>query len=583
MKVLVGRLLGLILLVVVIAIGGLTFTSNGSSEAATDTITDYRAAFDVAADGELKVTETLTVSFSGLKHGIFRFFDTRDSNGSGNRLVPEDIRVTRDGLAERFEVLKEGRGRYRNIKIGRAETTMTGSHVYTISYRIENALAKGTDGNRTDFYWDLIPSGWVLPIERSQLTVHLPAPATNLRCAVGADATSGCQAEGEDTDTLTVKTGALSPHTPVTIKTGLDIPTPDASGPPWSSWLDPVLGTSTGTLGAVVGVALLAGGLGYALSRSTYEKKPAFPLMYAPPDGIGPAQAAYILTERVDNTAFVATMMYAAEKDAVALRQSGKTWTVDGKAPAEVWRGLDQVTEQAGFSLGVVGQGQTFSASPGSAGAGQKLKSSLSEFKGNTTGWALTSGLMESSGLGGFGGFVLLLCAGAAVALGAWNPFAMSVLALIPGLFGIGAFGVGLSGAGTRRTAPGRELWSRVGGFRRILSTPSAQDRFDFAGRKDLYTAYLPWAVAFDCAEEWAKKYRVETGEEPPAPSYFNGYSGVHTGLFVSQMVSSFDSAVSSAISAYEATQSSSGSGFSGGGGGFSGGGGGGGGGGGSW
>ena len=108
---------------------------------------------------------------------------------------------------------------------------------------------------------------------------------------------------------------------------------------------------------------------------------------------------------------------------------------------------------------------------------------------------------------------------------------------------------------------------------------PVGVDRFDFSGRKELYTAYLPWAVAFDCADEWAKKYRTETGEEPPVPAYFGGYAGAHTGNYVDSMVNSFDSAVSSAISAYQATQTSSSSG----GGVFSGGGGGGGGGGGSW
>ena len=67
-------------------------------------------------------------------------------------------------------------------------------------------------------------------------------------------------------------------------------------------------------------------------------------------------------------------------------------------------------------------------------------------------------------------------------------------------------------------------------GFRRVLATPSSEDRFDFSGRKELYTAYIPWAVAFGVAEEWAEKYRIETGEEPPSPSYFgssyHGYSG---------------------------------------------------------
>ena len=72
------------------------------------------------------------------------------------------------------------------------------------------------------------------------------------------------------------------------------------------------------------------------------------------------------------------------------------------------------------------------------------------------------------------------------------------------------------TGAGTKRTRQGRDLWSRIGGFHRVLSTPSSQDRFDFSGRQELYTAYIPWAVAFGCADEWAAKYRTETGAEPP-------------------------------------------------------------------
>ena len=41
---------------------------------------------------------------------------------------------------------------------------------------------------------------------------------------------------------------------------------------------------------------------------------------------------------------------------------------------------------------------------------------------------------------------------------------------------------------------------------------PSSKQRFDFSGRKELYTAYIPWAVAFGCADEWAEKYRTEIG-----------------------------------------------------------------------
>ena len=114
----------------------------------------------------------------------------------------------------------------------------------------------------------------------------------------------------------------------------------------------------------------------------------------------------------------------------------------------------------------------------------------------------------------------------------------MTIVGLIPGAFAV--FGVSLAapGAGTRRTRTGRDLWSRAGGFKRILSTPSAQDRFDFSGRQELYTAYIPWAVAFGCADEWAEKYRTEMATEPPVPSYFgSAYAGAYAGSAVSSMV----------------------------------------------
>ncbi len=163
--------------------------------------------------------------------------------------------------------------------------------------------------------------------------------------------------------------------------------------------------------------------------------------------------------------------------------------------------------------------------------------------------------------------------------LGIFNWFGLTVLALVPGAFAVAALPLVLPTSATKRTATGRDLWSRLGGFRRVLSTPSSKERFDFSGRQDLYTAYIPWAVAFGCADEWAKKYRTEMNAEPPVPTYLGGLAyGNPTGSYVNQMVGDFASTVSSSISAYEATQS-----HSGGGGGFSGGGGGGGGGGGSW
>src|SRR3954451_23348572 len=388
MRKVVAGFLGLVVLAVIVGIGGIAFPKSATG-GETSKITDYLADFDVPPNGDVDVVETLNVDFPISRHGIFRFFDTRDPNDPRNRFVPEDVSITRDGSAEEYSTPKQSRGRYITYKIGRADTLLDGSHVYRIAYTIPGALAKGHNGDRTQFYWNLIPQGWRMPISGSRLTLHLPADAQHFQCAVGvgaaaADCSVDGAVEGQDTRTVSVATGGLQPNTPVTVKAGLDIPTPAGNTVPWDSRLDPILGRHPVLLGFVLLLSLLAGAAGFALTRSTSEKEPPYPLMYAPPDGVGTPQAAYILTEKVDDEAFVATLMYAAEKGAVTLDQDGKAWTITGTDATDAWNGCDSITQLSGQNLGVVGSGQSFTASPKSVSAGQELKSALSSFRAST-------------------------------------------------------------------------------------------------------------------------------------------------------------------------------------------------------
>ena len=96
----------------------------------------------------------------------------------------------------------------------------------------------------------------------------------------------------------------------------------------------------------------------------------------------------------------------------------------------------------------------------------------------------------------------------------------------------IGGAGLLTSGVGTRRTTQGRDAWARSAGFRRLLATPSSEVRFDFAAQKDLYLAFIPYAVAFGCADAWAEKYRRAMHEEPPTPDWYPVTTGTGHGWF---------------------------------------------------
>jgi len=584
MKRLVGLVVWLVVVVGVMLWPAVSYNwSTASSTYEETTIRNYDAAFTVDDDGDLHAVETLTVDFPSYgKHGIFRFFDEADPSATHARRVPHDIAVTRDGADEPFEILDERNGRFTNVRIGDADVYISpGEHIYVIDYQIDGVLEPGTIGERTQFYWNLIPGGWLQQIDQAHLTVTLPVAASGVQCARGAGQSSGCTAAGDGTPQLVVDVESLQQNTPVTVKVGLDMPTPDAGiSVPWSARFDPILGRSVGGVLIVLALAGLAGGYGVWRARKVKEGTPAYPLMYAPPDGIGPAQGAYIMTERTNKQHFVASIMEAADKGAVSLdRPDDDSWTVTDSQGPQGWAALDPVTQRVARLAG--GPGQSFTASRKDVSAGQTLKSEMSSFDTATARWAKEAGFMQSTGLGCLSGLMVIGGGILALAIAGANLFDMSIIALIPAALAAAAAPVLAAGASTKRTATGRDLWSRVGGFYRVLSTPSGQNRFDFSGRRELYTQYIPWAVAFDCADEWAKKYRAETGEEPPFPTYFPGYVGSHAGNYTDQMVNSFSSTVDSAISSYNATQTSSSSG--GGGGGFSGGGGGGGGGGGSW
>ncbi|MFN8106615.1 MAG: DUF2207 domain-containing protein [Nocardioidaceae bacterium] len=578
-------------------VGTGTFDDDAGQSDDTANIQTYKAVFDVAKDGRTQVTETLQVEFPYSKHGIFRFFDTWDAPNPKARLIPTNISVTRDGMVEPWELLTQDRGRFKVVKIGSPIVTMTGVHTYKISYQVEGALIAGGKRAPSLFYWDLIPGGWAMPIAEADLRVNLPAELSGERCIAGTGKYYACSIEADSATSLRVQASDLAPFVPVTVQAGVDIATPSAATKPWPSHLDPLFGKSV-PVAVVVGLLALASGLaGLWLARARSEKEPPFPLSYAPPEGISPGQAAYLLEEVLPTRAFIGSLLYAAERGAITMTQDGEKLVISTVGDGSAWDQLDIPTQGIAAMLSLKKEGATFTLDPKSAVASGKMQDAIRAFRGRVENWGKEAQLIGPSRLGVHGPWLLLATFVLTAALLLFAPWDMALLGLVPGMFWVFGTGIGAPGGNTKRTPAGRDLWSRVGGFKRMLATPSAESRFDFSGRNELYSAYIPWAVAFDCAKEWAAKYEAEIGTPPPAPDYIGADSaGASTALtsatglaFLDSMTSSFDSAASAAISTYSAASSSVGSSWSsggsssGGGGGFSGGGGGGGGGGGSW
>ena len=144
--------------------------------------------------------------------------------------------------------------------------------------------------------------------------------------------------------------------------------------------------------------------------------------------------------------------------------------------------------------------------------SGQKLNKAKTDMAKAVEKWAFDNGLMVKRKkelwvrAANAIAFLLMLCG-----FFRWG-FPTTMWALPFAAFFLLSIRSWADGVGTRRTEAGRELWSRAGGFHRMLATDSAETRFDFGARKDLYTAYVPFAVAAGAAALWAKKYRDVDG-----------------------------------------------------------------------
>lgn len=557
--------LGVIVVALILTLGPSLLAGlddNPSNETDPVRISDYRASFTFDDSGNLSARELITADFPDSRHGIFRYFDTSVAGMPQARLIPTDLRITMDDAPVPVEYSWESGRRYRVAKIGDPDTYVSsGTHEYRIDYVIKGALRPANDG--AQLLWNVVPPGWSMNIDRTEINVALPAVPTSVRCTVGSSE-SDCAVSAAGTTTLQIKTAALAPRTAVTLQAELPLDVPEPTAVAWDVTLDRTLGQSIPTLLAVLVATILAGAGGYLWERRSREPAPGFGVMYAPPAGLGPAQAVYMTRESLPDSALVATLLHQAEQGLVDMTVDAngtteQTWTVTGRADATAWAQADDVSRHVGRALGIDSPGSSFKFSAHDDSAGRRLAELKEELSDVVDTWATHQGLQRTAPFESRGRLAVVLAGIALLASGLLMP-PPALMYLWP-LAAFVAGGVGLvrHGVGRRRTDRGRHVWSEAGGFRRLLATDASVERFDFSGKHEIYTSFIPYAVAFGCADQWATKYRTSTGHDAPEPAWLTTYgvAATHQAATMTDLVDSFDSSLGASISAYQAAQSS--------------------------
>ena len=142
-------------------------------------IKHFHSDIQVAVDGDILVTETITVEVEHniIKRGIYRDFPTTYNSALFTKSTVdfEVLSVQRNGQPEDYHTDQLSNGV--RIYVGnRNRMVNRGEQVYTLSYRTNRQIAFLDDHDR--FSWNVTGNDWQLRIAKATAEVHLPDAVT---------------------------------------------------------------------------------------------------------------------------------------------------------------------------------------------------------------------------------------------------------------------------------------------------------------------------------------------------------------------------------------------------------------------
>ncbi len=159
---------------------------NLAGSASAEKINSYDVSVLAHKDGKMSVTEIINYDFEyAQRHGIYRYIPLYSKVGDLYRVIKIDnAQVARDGESEKFEISKNNEQIY--FKIGNGNKTITGAHIYKISYTVENGIGSNFP-EHDEIYWNATGNDWPGEIERSSIKFNTDfgENSTNIICFTG--------------------------------------------------------------------------------------------------------------------------------------------------------------------------------------------------------------------------------------------------------------------------------------------------------------------------------------------------------------------------------------------------------------
>ncbi|MBO3084761.1 DUF2207 domain-containing protein [Cellulomonas sp. zg-ZUI188] len=578
-------------------------------------ITRYDVTAVLAEDGTMRVTLDFDFDF-GFEYGhgpyltlptrvsyddeldrAFRYTDISVSSPSG---APADLHTESE---DDMLLLRIGDEDIDDVK---------GVQTYRVEYTADGLLNPANAQHSGDeLYWNVIGSGWDIPLGDLSVTVEGPAPVEGVACFAGSYGSDApCTSSSFDGSTATFTQDLLPFGYQFSTVTGWPAGTFPGVEPILVDKIDPL--APVRPLSALGGVALLvlAGGAALAVVRvrrvgrdraylgltpglrpaenqpgaasGFRDRREVVSVQFQPPEGVRPGEVGTLVDEKADPVDVTATLVDLAVRGYLRIEEVPRKdpkkkpddWTLvqvkrgDGDLLPYEQTLMRELFKKKSFEVTLSDLKTTFAASMAKVQDG--LYDHVTE-----SGWFRSNPKSVRTAWYVVGTVIAVLGALATVGV-----FAAGVqvpgLGLVPLAVAIvGVVVIVLGKAAPARTEDGTAVLAQALGFRRYLATAEA-NQLRFEEGEDIFSRYLPYAIVFGLADRWARVFaelaaQGRTFEQPSwyVGSYLYGANLYWATSFASSM-DRFTTIATQSISA-PTPGSSGGSGM--GGGGFSGGG----------
>lgn len=450
---------------------------------------------------------------------------------------------------------------------------VSGVQTYQLTYTVDGLVNPANEQHSGDeLYWNVIGTGWEIPLGDLSATVTGPADVEGVVCFAGPQgSTQPCTSADAQGATATFTQDLLGSGEPFTTVTGWPAGTFPGVEPIIVERPDPAaVWAPASPLGGVAAL-LAAGGAWFAIHRvrrtgrdraylgltpglrpvtghevgSGYrDKRAPVAVQFTPPANVRPGELGTLVDEKADPVDVTATLIDLAVRGYLRIeevpranpKKKPKDWTLVALREPDA-----SLLEYEALLMDEIFTGRptvklsdlktTFASSM------SKVQDRLYD-QVTRIGW-FRANPKSVRGSWLAAGIALIVVAGITLVLAialseSGVPGLLNGVGLIPIALGIvGVVVLVCASHAPARTEEGTAVLAESLGFRTYLTTAEA-DQIRFEEGEDVFSRYLPYAIVFGVAERWARVFAqlAAQGRAVAQPGWYVGYYDPLPGVF---------------------------------------------------